>query len=225
MAKDLRTSIQDLEDRMSKVEQATKHPPPVPVAQGPRKLTLVFGGWGAQTRRHIILHQLQQAVASLQLQKNFDSAPFTTGPRRSVALCNFEQRAGESVGDTRARMMTIIAAVNSANAHLDGGEKALWCSFSRTPQERGKAALPGFVKRIVMTHRPDRKEDLDIEYYSGKSWIDDTQLSGLGDPPISPGVKKVETRAGQGWIDVDGLASKTGATAASIQQQIDGHKF
>ncbi|CAE6970173.1 unnamed protein product, partial [Symbiodinium sp. KB8] len=225
VAKDLKTYIEDLEDRMTKVERAAREGPAMQPAQQPRRLTLVFGGWATQTRRHIILHQLSQAVTKLDLQRSFDSSPFTTGPRRSVALCNFEQRTGESLGETRARMMTIITAINSANAQLDGGEKALWCSFSRTPQERGKAALPGFVKRVVMTHKPDRKEDLDIEYYSGKSWIDETQLSGLGDAPISPGVLKVDTRAGPGWIDAEGLAMKTGVAKTNIQQMVEGHKF
>ena len=225
MSANLKTYIQDLEDRIAKVETAAKGGMGAVQRPETKKLTLVFGGWGQQTRRHIILHQLKMAVEALKLQQLFDTPPFTTGPRRSVALCNFQQRPNEAIHDTRARMLEVITAINAASAHLDGGDKPLWCSFSRTPQERGKAALPGFVKRIVLTHTPQKKDDLDLEYYSGKSWMDETQLSGLGDAPISPGVAKVDTRAGPGWIDLAGLAAKTGAQQEVLQKMVSEHKF
>ncbi|CAE7410353.1 unnamed protein product [Symbiodinium sp. KB8] len=222
---DLKTYIQDLEDRVAKVEQSTKNGVVTVQRAEAKKLTLVFGGWGQQTRRHIILHRLKMAVEALKLQQLFDTPPFTTGPRRSVALCNFQQRPTEEIHHTRSRMLEVITSINAANAQLDGGDKPLWCSFSRTPQERGKAALPGFVKRVVLTHSPQKRDDLDLEYYSGKSWMDESQLSGLGDAPISPGVAKVDTRAGPGWIDVAGLAAKTGVQQEELQKMVNEQKF
>ena len=218
----LHTAIKDLEDRVARVEHAGKQVAPT-VHQDPRKFTLVFGGWGKQTRRNIILHQLREAVERLGLGAHFDSAPFATGPRRSVALCNFQQRERESAGDTRARMMTVINAVNGARAQLVGGEKQLWCSFSRTPEERGKASIPGFVKKVVVTHKPDAKDDLDLEYSSGMSWMDEAQLRGVG--AATEGVVKVETRAGPGWIDLKQLAAKAGVTRDVLRQMVDEHRF
>ncbi|CAE7462659.1 unnamed protein product [Symbiodinium necroappetens] len=196
----LHTAIKDLEDRMARVESSGKQASSS-APQDPRRLTLVFG-----------------------IGQQFDSAPFTTGPRRSVALCNFQPRERESASDTRSRMMTIINAVNAAQAHLVGGEKPLWCSFSRTPEERGRASIPGFVKKVVMTHKPGAKDDLDLEYSSGMSWMDEAQLSGVGAAPSTEGVVKVDTKAGPGWIDLKSLASKAGVTRDVVRQMVDEHR-
>ena len=225
VSKDLGTAIKDLEDRMARFEHSGRQTVGSGGHQDSKKLTLVFGGWGKQTRRNIILHQLREAVERLDLGAQFDSPPFTTGPRRSVALCNFQPRDRESASDTRARMMSIISAVNGAQAQLVGGEKPLWCSFSRTPEERGRASVPGFVKKVIMTYKPGAKDDLDLEYSSGMSWMDEAQLSGVGMAPAGDGVVKVETRAGPGWVDIKQLASKAGVTKDVVDQMVRDHRF
>ena len=219
-------AVRDLESRLSKVEQSKGAIGPGGVQTDPRyRLTLVFGGWGKQTRRHIILHQLSEAIDKLNLKQYIDSAPFTTGPRRSVALCNFHVKEDETPGDTKTRMFAVIQAVNAAKASLQGGDRPLWCSFSRTTEERGKAAVPGFVKKVVLTHRPESKGELDVEYASGMSWMGEHQLSGMGDKPEGDGVAMVETRAGKGWIDVKRLADATGVSSATVQEMVDEHRF
>ena len=80
VSKDLGTAIKDLEDRMAKVEHASRQPMGSGGQQDPKKLTLVFGGWGKQTRRNIILHQLREAVERLGLGAQFDSAPLHDRP-------------------------------------------------------------------------------------------------------------------------------------------------
>ena len=215
--------LRALEERLSRVEQRGGHGVSAPAE--PRKLTLVFGGWPKQTRRHIVLHQLSEAVQKLDIRHLFDSEPFTTGPRRSVALCGFKVRDGETQSETRSRMLNVISTVNIARAQLVGSDRTLWCSFSRTPEERGRAALPGFIKKVVMQHKPTAKDDLDIEYRSGISWMGESQLCGLGEPPQGPDVQVVDTRAGAGWIDAAGLASKTGLTVVHIQQMVQEHQF
>ncbi|CAE7946760.1 Ank3 [Symbiodinium sp. KB8] len=218
-------AVRDLESRLSKVEQSKGAIGPGGVQTDPRyRLTLVFGGWGKQTRRHIILHQLSEAIDKLNLKQYIDSAPFTTGPRRSVALCNFHVKEDETPGDTKTRMFAVIQAVNAAKASLQGGDRPLWCSFSRTTEERGKAAVPGFVKKVVLTHRPESKGELDVEYASGMSWMGEHQLSGMGDKPEGDGVAMVETRAGKGWIDVKRLADATGVSSATVQEMVDEHR-
>ncbi|CAE7911667.1 unnamed protein product, partial [Symbiodinium necroappetens] len=176
-----------------------------------KKHTLVFGGWGRQTRRHVVLHQLSEVVEKLKLRPVLDELPFTTGPRRSIALPNFKPRQGEGPSEVRSRMMEVLTAVNGAQAQLVGAEKTLWCSFSRSPEERGKASLTGVVKKVVMTHRLGLKEELDLEYANGMSWLGEAQLSGLGEAPHRATV--VTTKAGPGWVDVKGLAEKDNGNA------------
>ena len=78
------------------------------VGHGPdRRSTLVFGGWSTDTRRQVLLHQLDKALQGLHLKSSLDSDPFTTGARRSVALCQFRTRAQESPGDARQRMLHV----------------------------------------------------------------------------------------------------------------------
>ncbi|CAE7946668.1 unnamed protein product, partial [Symbiodinium sp. KB8] len=180
VSKDLGTAIKDLEDRMAKVEHASRQPMGSGGQQDPKKL--------------------------------------------SVALCNFQPRDRESASETRSRMMAVISAVNGAQAQLVGGEKPLWCSFSRTPEERGRASVPGFVKKVIMTYKPGAKDDLDLEYSSGMSWMDEAQLSGVGVAPSGDGVVKVETRAGPGWVDIKQLASKAGVAKEVVGQMVRDHR-
>ncbi|CAE7422363.1 unnamed protein product, partial [Symbiodinium sp. CCMP2456] len=123
-------------------------------------------------------------------------------------LPDTKKMTNEAPSDTRGRMLEVITAINGAKASLAGSEKHLWASFSRTVEERGKAALPGFVKKVVMTQAPSLKSELDIEYSTGTSWIEDLQLSGMGKPLQPDHAMEISTKAGPGWIDVKGLASK-----------------
>ena len=90
-----------------------------------RRTSLVFGGWNENTRRSIILHQLEQSLAHLKVKHLFDSDPFTTGPRRAVALCHFTARPSETPPELRRRMLEIVQEVNGASLDLQGGKRSL----------------------------------------------------------------------------------------------------
>ena len=89
-----------------------------------RKCTLVFGGWGVDTRKTTLLHQLDQALLGLQLKGEFDSDPFTTGARRSVALCQFKRRPGEGDQDVKQRMIHIMQVINASQVNIQGAMPA-----------------------------------------------------------------------------------------------------
>ncbi|CAE7216041.1 unnamed protein product [Symbiodinium sp. CCMP2592] len=191
-----------------------------------RRLTLIFGGWPAQTRRGTILGQLEQAIQALGLAAEFDQAPFTTGPRRSVAMANFVSRAHEKDGDVRVRMMKVLQTTNNAKVELQGGVKSLWCSFSRSPLERGRAAVAAVVKKAVMRHASHRAADLDVEYSSGSTWIREDQLSGMGQPPDQiRRAKTLETKAGAAWLDVHTLAKWLETDRSVVEALIEEHRF
>ena len=80
-------------------------------------------------------------------------------------------------------MLGVLQVVNASKVQLEGSQKPLWAAFSKTPAERGRAALASVVKKAVMRHAPHRAGDLDLEYTSGRSWIRDDQISGTGQPP------------------------------------------
>ncbi|CAE7233474.1 unnamed protein product [Symbiodinium sp. CCMP2592] len=172
-----------------------------------RKHTLVFGGWGANTRKSVLLHQLQQALSGLKLLPLLDAEPFCTGARRSVALCPFKRRAHEAESDTRARMLEIIQVVGASKVEIEGAVRPLWASFSKSPEERGRAALAAVVRKVVQRCAPHRMLDLDVEYPSGRTWMKEDQLSGMGAAPDEVrNAKVVQTKAGAGWLDERTLA-------------------
>ena len=172
--------IKELQERLARVEQGG---PPGGSAGPDRKSTLVFGGWAADTRKGVLLEQLDQALKGLQLQGALDTIPFTTGARRSVALCQFKRRAHETESDLRQRMIRVIQVINTSQVQLEGAARPLWASFSKSPEERGRAALAAVVRKAVLRMAPDRMSDLDVEYPNGCTWIKEDQISGMGDPP------------------------------------------
>ena len=213
----------DLQDRLSKVEQGQGSA----AGRGPdRRATLVFGGWKNQTRKNVLLHQLNSAITGLNLKDEFDSEPFTTGLRRSIALCNFKKREGEGEDGCRTRMLGILQAINTAKVSMDGADKPLWCSFSRSPEERGRAALAALVKKSVMRLCPGRGGDLEVEFSSGMTWIREDQLSGMGTAPREVrNPMEVLTKAGKGWIDEHTLAKWCEVDVAAIREIASEHRF
>ena len=115
----LETQVKELAARVAKVEgqpaMALNHGGP------DRRHTLVFGGWSQDTRKGVLLKQLAQAMAALDLQWYLDAEPFCTGARRSVALCQFRKREGEGEDQPRGRMLHIIQVIGASKVELAGG--------------------------------------------------------------------------------------------------------
>ena len=189
-----------------------------------RKHSLVFGGWCDNTRRNVILHQLDESLKHLGLLPHFDSSPFTTGPRRAVALCNFSLRRGEQFPDLRRRMLEVVQEVNKSGLALQGGKRSLWCSFSRSPAERGKASVAGCIKKIVANHRANLLPELDLDYNAGSAWLSDSQVAGMGTPP-SGSSTTLETRAGPAWVDEVGVSKLLRVSRQTIEDEVKAHRF
>ena len=218
----IQRQVKDLADRLSKVESQ-----PSASGVGPdRKHTLVFGGWQEGTRKSTLLYQLQQAIAGLGLSRDLDQEPFCTGARRSVSLCAFRKRPDEDEGLLRDRMLHVLQTVNASKVQLDGGARPLWCAFSKSPAERGRASLATVVRKAVLRFAPARVSDLDVEYTTGRSWIKEDQLTGMSDQTVViRGARTVTTRGGEGWIDERTLAKWVETDVADIRGLIDEHRF
>ena len=214
--------IKELQERLAKVETGG-----TAVIAGPdRKSTLVFGGWAADTRKGVLLEQLDQALKGLQLKGTLDSAPFTTGARRSVALCQFRRRAQETDGDVRQRMIHVIQVINTSQVQLEGAARPLWASFSKSPEERGRAALAAVVRKAILRMAPERMPDVDVEYPTGRTWVKEDQISGMGEPPDDVrGAKIVTTKGGKGWLDERTLSKWLNVELGELQQLVSEHNF
>ena len=71
-------------------------------------------------------------------------------------------------------MLEVVQEVNKSSLALQGGKRSLWCSFSRSPAERGKASVAGCIKKIVANHRANLLPELDLDYNAGSAWLSDT---------------------------------------------------
>ncbi|CAE7281359.1 R1A1-element\ORF2 [Symbiodinium sp. CCMP2592] len=150
-----------------------------------RARTLVYGGWPRESRRKVILQELQEHLDTLGVASLVDHEPFTTGARRSMALSGFQQRAGESFQDMRSRMHKIVLAFSSGNiTNKQGGR--IWCSYSKSKAEREKGSHAGWVKRASASLLDITEVNLDIEWQTGSVWCEDA-LVASSDLPVPPG--------------------------------------
>ena len=69
---EVQAQLRELQDRVAKVELGG----PSYSSGSDRKLTLVFGGWPSDTRRSVLLHQLDKALQGLRLREYLDMEPF-----------------------------------------------------------------------------------------------------------------------------------------------------
>ena len=150
-----------------------------------RKHTLVVGGWPKDSRRKVILKDPSEALQALRLTDRIDQEPFTTGARRSVALMPMPRRPGESESDHRNRMFGIVQTFVGSEVLTKEGKK-LWCTFSKTPEQRLISSHAGLIKRVIAGFREIDEDLLDFEYKTGTVWSEGGMI-GSSCLPCPPG--------------------------------------
>ncbi|OLP97976.1 hypothetical protein AK812_SmicGene19616 [Symbiodinium microadriaticum] len=210
----LETALQELAGAVKNNHSGGGRLPGSGVADDRRRSTLVIGGWPRDSRRQDILRELKEAVQKLGLSDLVDQEAFCTGPRRSIALMPMSSRESESEADKRARMFKFVSAFASNELYSGAGTK-LWCSFSKSPEERAIAAHAALVKRVVVSFDPIlAQEQLDFEYKTGTAWGPDGMLcsSSLPVPPKHDhkGIDVSGEPPFKRWIDVGLLARLVG---------------
>ena len=83
----------------------------------------------------------------------------------------------------------------------------LWCSFSKTPEQRVISGHAALVKRVVASFMQIEEDLLDYEWKTGTVWSDDGML-GSACLPVPPGtdMRKVlvlEETERKHWVDLD----------------------
>ena len=189
-----------------------------------RRFTLLFGGWNRDTRKKLILDQLEDGLKALQLRGHLDSEPFCTGPRRSTALCVFHHRQGEGDREVKQRMIEVIKGVSSRQVLVEGGRR-MFATFSKTPQEREVAAHASLIKRLVEYCSTDLLPNFDGEYTSGTSWLGDSCVASVT-RPVPPGidmryVSVDEDKNHKPWIDLQGLSKELNITIQEVRDGIE----
>ncbi|CAE7579342.1 RTase [Symbiodinium sp. CCMP2592] len=203
-----------VEGRLEKIEQLLRQPGGRPTASAGdmddrRKFTLVFGGWRQDTPRRTIVAEVSEALRRLDVAQHTDSEPFTTGPRRSVALLGFSYRRGEGFSDVRQRMHKVLMGLSQAKP-LTSHNKPMWCSYSKTRAERDVSSHAGWVKRSLAALSAEIAQALDVEYGTGTVWLGESMLaSATRSPPDGVSEEcfiREEHLVCRPWIDVQATA-------------------
>ena len=175
----MQSVMESLSKRVTVLENAKDCSTKAP-SETSTRMTLVFGGWPRETRRQVILQDLQRALKETQTVTMLDDDPFTTGPRRSIALANCWPRSGEEMAHVKRRMHNVISAFIRAEPKTSSGER-IWTSFSKTQQERKRGAHATWIKKILKALNVDEAHSaVDVERSTGSSWLGSTKVSGIG---------------------------------------------
>ena len=192
-----------------------------------RKMTLVVGGWPKDSKRRLILHDLQQAIEALGLQGAITGEPFVTGPRRSVALVPMPKAQGESDQHHRDRMFGVVQKFSGSEVLTKDGAK-LWCAFSKTQEQRIISGHAALIKRVVAAAGQAASDLLDFEWKTGTTWSDEGMV-GSACLPVPPGVdmRKVvvfEETTQKHWVDLTLLSRLTQRPVKETAQLVEEQK-
>ena len=133
--------------------------------------TLIYGGWPPESARKDILGQLDETLQKLRLKDLCDNTPFTTGPRKSMALQSFAQRKNESFSGMRARMQTIVSTISNTEGRVGTEGRVMFAMFSKPKEVRERGDHSAWVRRALGGLHPDQERHLEVEYNSGGAWL------------------------------------------------------
>ena len=189
-----------------------------------RKTTLVFGGWERDTKKETILKELRQALDGLDLYGKVSEDPFTTGPRKNIALMNCPLLDSESDADRRRRMHTIVTTISQAKLMTSAGRK-LWCAYSKTRQQRDVSGHCSWVKRALARADERLVALLDVEYATGSVWLGESLVASAVKTP-NDGAKSHLMVTGRGappaWVDLEKLAFESKLSESDLREALEG---
>ena len=229
---DLEAKVESLEKGLTELADLVRKGP---MQSGPstqdgldekRKTTLVVGGWPRDTKRRLILHDLQEAIQALQLGHVITEQPFVTGPRRSVALVPMPRGQGESDQQHRDRMFGVVQKFAGSEVLTKDGAR-LWCSFSKTQAQRLISGHAALIKRVVATSG-QATDELDFEWKTGTAWSDGGMV-GSACLPVPPGtdMRKVvvfEETTNKHWVNLGLLSQLTQQSLKETAQLLQDQK-
>ncbi|CAE7758430.1 gnl3, partial [Symbiodinium sp. CCMP2456] len=213
--------MQAMEDRVAKMEgDSTAGRGPDMGDGARRRTTLVFGGWEMDTPRQTIVAEVEEALAKLGLSKFTDTAAFTTGPRRSVALMNFALRPGESETDCRRRMHEIVSGVAAAKP-FTSHQRRMWATYSKTKQQRDVAGHCSWTKRTLASFNKELLQHIDAEYGTGTIWLGDKVVASVARAPPQGTEGEAmlwddEKPGTRPWVDLGAIAKFSGPLTPAL---------
>ena len=215
----LQASHEALEARLAKMEQ---HKPSggsgLSEERGP---AVVFGGWRTDTKKTLILSDLNAVLKDVQMDQQLDSAPWVPAVRHSISILEFRQRQSENLDGVRRRMLAVIAAVNGARVQSENTQegKFIWATISRPRSERGPGYHCGKVRKLLYQLDIGVAE-AECAYSTGSLWLKDRLVASVEKVANNMGVKK--GKLDHSWIDTALIAELSGRKQVDIDEAWDG---
>ena len=183
-----------------------------------KKLAIIIGGWGPETRREDLLEHLQSAISSLGIANDIDDDPVVPGLRRGFGILSLRQRDGEGASETRDCMNGILRKVANAKEKGHGVEKVVWASASKSPQERQRAAHASKVRKLIHTLCPQLIRRAETEYATGSLWLNNTMVCSVTRPKPQQG-KNLDGKAAHSWMNSTRFAEVTGVAIQDVDDK------
>ena len=150
------TSVDDTVKGLSARLEAVEKKLPGSSAAGlddKRRHTSVLGGWERATRRGTILSEVEEALRGLELLQFTDTKPFTTGPRRSIALLPFETRPASPSPARRNVCSRSFQVSWTASSKPPRVRSCGPMSVKPSNSVRSEATVPGSNERLLASRR------------------------------------------------------------------------
>ena len=188
----------------------------------------MYGGWERETRKSVILQQLDEALDKLGLRGHLDNPAFCTGPRRSTALSTFIVRPGETDYTARKRMHAVILGLANGGVQVPPNGKKMFATYSKSGSERIIASHASWVKRAVATFGQNHLDQLDVEFSTGTCWYGSSMIASAT-RPSPPGIDEQgmirdEVEGHSVWIDVMSFGKESRLGIKDLKKALDSQR-
>ncbi|CAE7390465.1 unnamed protein product [Symbiodinium sp. CCMP2592] len=137
-----------------------------------RKNLIIFGGWGPDAHRDVLLPELKDLLQKVNLLDSFEDI-FTTGPRRGNALGLVSLLPQETDQALKRRLTNTVQPIRGAQVAGKSMEhgKNLWAALSKSKIERLRSSHAGKLKRLVLEINEQEKSRIEVEWNAGSVWL------------------------------------------------------
>ena len=211
----------DLINRVERMEHANSSKGGSTVASdgGGRRPAIVFGGWKEDTARQELLTQLEVALqaAGVSNERLLDEKPWTSGPRRSVALAAFEVRKDEDYRTMERRMLRAVSLINEhKKANQSKGEVKIWAAVSKDAGARQKSSHTSKMRRVLYALDVG-VGDTENDYSEGSLWLKG-RLLGSATREGPKGIKLMPGRSPSSWFSPQALAEVAELDVQTVEE-------
>ena len=156
-----------------------------------------------------------------------DTAAFTTGPRKSMALQSFKVREGETFASMRSRMASIVSAIATTEVRVGPGGKRMFATFSKPRELRERGDHSAWIRRTIRSLNADQESALEVDYNTGGAWLHGRKIASAVDAPGDQQGEDLyhnEDRTGRPWLDVKEIATALSLPAAKVRATLEEQK-